>query len=189
LVEAKYLHRVEHRMVGGSQGGSGQWVYSLGKRGYYMHYEGRYSPDRRVNYHALAIADVWLRLRDLERAGVIAVAGMSSEPDCWVMIDRYELRPDLYVELDLPNGRRQKSWLEIDMGTEGQRHLRAKLEAYWLAYNAADSATWSEFPAIWWVACDAARAKELSWLIGKLSADHQSLFKVCTGETLHQLIV
>src|SRR5947209_6452814 len=46
LTTRGYLHRIERRTVGGSRGGSGQYVYSLGRRGFFMFFEGRYSPAR-----------------------------------------------------------------------------------------------------------------------------------------------
>lgn len=57
LADQKFLHRVERRTVGGARGGSGQFCYSLGRRGFYMFYEGEFRPWRTVNYHALAILD------------------------------------------------------------------------------------------------------------------------------------
>src|SRR5919107_3335473 len=55
LTDRGYLTRIERRTVGGSRGGSGQYVYGLGRRGFFMHYDGRFNPPRTVNYHALAV--------------------------------------------------------------------------------------------------------------------------------------
>src|SRR3954447_18081319 len=99
LTQAGYLTRIERRTVGGSRGGSGQYVYGLGRRGFYMHYDGRFSPPRTANYHALEILNTYIALRRLELAGRLQILGLSTEPDCWVRIGGDELKPDLYVEL------------------------------------------------------------------------------------------
>src|SRR3954447_10297306 len=86
LTDRRSLARIEGRTVGGSRGGSGQYVYGLGRRGFYMHFDGRFSPPRTVNYHALAILDTYIALRRLELAGRLQVLGLSTEPDCWLRI-------------------------------------------------------------------------------------------------------
>lgn len=134
LTQAGYLTRIERRTVGGSRGGSGQYVYGLGRRGFYMHYDGRFSPPRSVNYHALAVLDSYIIIRRLEQAGRHSVLGFSTEPDCWMRVGGDELKPDLYVELKRPAGD-LRLWLEVDMATEGQRQIRDKLDRYWRAYN------------------------------------------------------
>lgn len=183
LTERGYLQRIERRMVGGSRGGSGQYVYALGRRGFYLHFDGAYRPWRTVNYHALAIVDAFITLRRLERAGVLAVAGFSTEPDCWARIAGNELKPDMYIDLERA-GQRLKLWLEIDMGSEGQRQLREKLERYWRAYNDADVAEWPVFPRVLWVAVDEERAKELRWLVEQGPKDARPLFDVTALDVL-----
>jgi hypothetical protein len=186
LTASGHLQRVERRIVGGSRGGSGQYVYQLGRRGFYVYFEGRYAPWRTVNYHALAIVDSYVVMRRLERAGYVAIAGVSTEPDCWVKVGGNELKPDLYLELARATGERLKLWLEIDMGTEGQRQIKDKLERYWRAYNEAD---WPVFPRTIWVAVDAEREKELAWLISQGPPDARILFQVTTLAGLPSLFV
>lgn len=187
LVASGHLLRIERRIVGGARGGSGQYVFQLGRRGFYLFFDGRFSPWRTVNYHALAIVDTVLALRRLERAGFLSLVGMSTEPNCHVRIGNEDLRPDLYIELAWPGGDRLKLFFEIDMATEGQKQLRDKLMRYWRAYNEADVSVWPIFPRIIWVAVDAERDKELRWLIGSLPPDSQVLFSVCTLATLADL--
>lgn len=184
LTDLGYLQRIEHRLVGGSRGGSGQYVYQLGSRGFYMHGEGKWRPWRTVNYHALAIADCYVAIRQFERAGQLRVLGFSCEPDCWVTIGRSELKPDLRVDVERPGQARTLFWLEIDMATEGQKQLRGKLESYWRAYNDADVAEWPVFPLVLWVVVDAERERELCWLIEQLPEQARALFRVCQLDTL-----
>src|SRR3954470_16863870 len=139
LTDRGYLTRIERRAVGGSRGGSGQYVYGLGRRGFYLFYDGRFNPARTVNYHALAILDCYITLRRLELAGRLSITGLSTEPDCWVRVGGDELKPDLFIELSRAPGDSLMLWLEVDMATEGQRQIRDKLARYWRAYNNADS--------------------------------------------------
>lgn len=187
LVNGGYLARVERRMVGGARGGSGQYVYQLGRRGHGIYHGGRYSPARTVSYHSMLLADCFVVLKQLERSGFISVAAYSTEPDCWQLIGRNELRPDLFVEVERQGGR-LKLWLEADMATEGQRHIKEKLERYWRAYNEADVAVWPEFPRVLFVAVDQERAKELEWLIGQGPKEALPLFAATTREGLSALL-
>ncbi len=177
LTERGYLTRIERRTVGGSRGGSGQYVYGLGRRGFYMHFEGRFIPPRTVNYHALAILDSYIALYRLQQAGRLVIVGLSTEPDCWLKVGGNELKPDLYVELSRGSGNTLRLWLEVDMATEGQRQIKDKLLRYWQAYNEAE---WPTFPRVVWVAVDDERAKELRWLIRQLPEERQGLFTVRT---------
>jgi len=188
LVDMQYLRRIERRMVGGARGGSGQYVYTLGAKGFYMYSTGRYNPARVVNYHSIAIADTYLHLLRLERQGLFKIDGLSTEPDCWATIGRYELHPDLRVDV---NGGRGvfKLWLEVDMATEAQRQIRSKLLNYWYAYNEADVSQWPEFPLVVFVAVDSERANELQWVIEQLDDDVALLFRVVTQSSLPSLFL
>src|SRR6185312_6603829 len=128
LVDRGYLARVEHRLVGGVRGGSGQYVYQLGRVGWYTYQGGSYSPRRTVDYHALAVVDAFITMVGLERAGLVTIVGVSAEPDCWLTFGGIEVRPDMFVEL-AKDGQKRRLWLEIDLGTEGQRQVNGKLEA------------------------------------------------------------
>lgn len=205
LTDQGYLHRVERRAIGGRQGGAGQYVYGLGRRGWFMHFEGRYVLPRVVNYHALAIADCYVALKRLERDGVLIVQGASTEPDCWAVIGAVDLRPDLYVQLQR-GSRSTLLWIEMDMATEQHKQVRAKLESYWRAFQQADKFPYppelsrevvqpdgstrrqTVFPRIIWVGVDQERAKELSWLVSTLDDEARRLFTVTTREGLPALL-
>lgn len=175
-------------MIGGNNGGASQYVYALGRRGHFMYYSGNYSVPRTVYPHTLAIADAHLVAQRLQRAGLLTIVGYSTEPECWVTIAGTELRPDLRLDITQASGRMLRLWLEIDMGSEGQRQIRGKLEAYWRAYRDADAADWPIFPAVLFVAVDAERAKELAWLISQGPAEAQALFSVTTFALLSQAL-
>lgn len=186
LCRLQYLHRIERRIVGGARGGSGQYVFALGRRGFYADSAGRFDLARHVHFHDLAVTDCFVTLRKLERAGVINITGFSTEPDCWRIVAGIELKPDLYADVLLRSGERLTFWLEMDMGSEAQRQLRGKLEAYWRAWNDSDV---EDLPGIVWVGIDEERAKELRWLISQGPADAARLFKVFSLATLANLFI
>lgn len=186
LTNLQYLHRIERRLVGGSRGGSGQFVYELGRRGFYLFYNAPYRPSRNISFHTLAIADTFLRVRELERDGQFKIEGASMEPDCWRSVGGVELRPDLSVHLTRSDLAPFKLWIEVDLGTEAQRQLRGKLEAYWRAFDRFSEADddWPVFPLVIWVAVDDERQTELKWLISQFKPEQQRLFRVTTLERL-----
>jgi hypothetical protein len=185
LVSSQHLIRIERRIVGGARGGSGQFVYALGRRGFFMYFTGRFTSARTIRYHSLAIVDCVVTLKQAERAGRLSIVRLSSEPDCWVTVGRDELKPDLYVEL-VRGDRRSRIWFEVDLGTENQGQLRGKLERYRRAYEASDDKTWPVYPLVLWVAIDAERETELKWIISGMREDARPLFHVATMEGLPQ---
>lgn len=186
LAERRYLARIERRMVGGSRGGSGQYVYQLDINGHSLFRSGRYQPMRTVNYHALAVTQCYISFLTLHRGQRINLVGYITEPDCWVVIGRHELKPDLFVELERPAGSgRLKVWLEIDMGTEGQRQIKEKLARYWDAFNSADDVEWPVFPVVVFVAVDEHRSRELKWFIEQGPIEAQPMFRVYTQDELY----
>lgn len=189
LVADGYLSRVERRIAGGAHGGSGLYVYQLGPAGHALHSEGRYRPARAVNFHSLAIADTYLAIDRLASDGLLSIKGYSTEPDCWQVIANNELKPDLYVELQRSDGSQAKYWLEVDMGTEGQRQVKDKLNRYWNAYNAVNSEEWPVWPLVVWVAVDDIRARELEWTLGQGSDAAKALFRITTIESLPTLLL
>lgn len=187
LVDENYLARVERRLVGGRQGGSGQYVYQLGRRGFFLMGDGRFEPRRTINFHALAVADTYLKLREFEAVGQLTIEGFSTEPDCHVDIAGIQVKPDLFADLVIGD-QRVWLWFEVDLGTESQKQVRAKLDVYRRAYDVVDVAEWQVFPQVWWIAVDDERAKELRWLIAQGKPDDPQLFRVTTLDQLAAIL-
>jgi hypothetical protein len=168
LVEHKFLARIERRTVGGGHGGSGQYVYQLGRAGWdAVGREGRYYASTAVNYHSLAIADVFVSLKQAEQAGWLSVLTYATEPDCWATIAGYEVKPDLFVDMSV-NGRNIAHWLEVDLGTERQAHIKAKCDRYWHAFQRADGSEWPVFPLVVFLVADEARKREIQSVIDRM---------------------
>lgn len=181
LVNQKHLARIERRLVGGSGAGSGQYVYQLGSAGWRASgREGRYWPYRAVNYHTLAIADVYSELLSLQREGRIEIQGFTTEPESWTHIAGVDLRPDLFIEVEQKwNTQRLALWIEVDMGTERQKQIKEKLASYWHAYENAPESM-SVFPRVLFLAPDDHRAKELRYIVEQGNEDAQALFFIST---------
>lgn len=176
LVDDKYLAKVERRRsIGGARGGSGEYVYMLGPQGWALcKREGRWHR-LAIDYHALAIADVYVKLTQAHRAGVVELAGFTPEPECHVSVQGVELKPDIYVELARPGtGRTLRAWLEIDLGTERQARIAEKLDRYVRAF---ESGQVDPFPRVVFLGHDAERAQELAWMIGRRPSDEPRLFQ------------
>lgn len=176
LVDDGYLAKVEkRRSVGGARGGSGEYVYMLGPAGWSLcKREGRYHK-RAVDYHALAIVDVYVRLIEAQRGGLFVLDGFTPEPECHLTVEGVELKPDLLIELRRPeSGAVLRAWLEIDLGTERQARLSEKMTRYAKAYR---SGRVDPFPRVVFVAHDDERAREIGWMVSRLPADEAVLFR------------
>lgn len=175
-------------MVGGAKGGSGQYVYQLGRRGFYMFNDARYIKATSVNYHSIAIVDAYLAICRATAGVALSLATYTTEPECWAVVGREHLKPDLYVELTPEGQEPLRLWLEVDLGTESQSRIKEKLERYWRAYNSADPEEWPVFPSVMFVATDVERERELRYLIQQGPKDAQALFNVCELSSLERVL-
>lgn len=186
LTKHRALARIERRTVGGTGAGSGQYVYQLGSLGWQIvRREGRYWPYRAVNYHSLAVGDVYVDLKRLERVGQLRVEFLSAEPDTWASIAGAELRPDLHVILhDLVTNRIISLWIEVDMGTERQKQLKDKMARYYHAFLHSTEELLEgmgigrDFPLVAFLVPDDDRLNELRHLVARGADEAQALFDV-----------
>ena len=177
LVDGKYLMRL-HRLVGGTQGGSAQYVYQLGRQGWrLLGRAGEYWAPRAVNLHALAIADCLVKLKIAEKAGALEVASFITEPACHVNVGGLLLTPDAFVELKLGDGRGHLiSWLEVDRGTEHLGTIQEKCERYW---KASISGQWDGvFPFVLFVVPDEHRKRVIDRVVQAGPTGAKGLFAV-----------
>jgi hypothetical protein len=186
LTDAGYLARLG-RMVGGYGGGSGQYVYQLGRMGWrHLGKGGGYRPLRVIDHHALQIAECFVLLKQLERGGELTVLGYEADPASRRTIGDILLTPDAYVEIGVAATRQKFAfWLEIDRDTENAEVIRGKCVRYWRAYQAWDDAV---FPWVVFVVPDEARRREVARVIAGGPDDAQDLFRVCEFDTLAELI-
>lgn len=180
-----YIDRASRRrLIGGAEGGSGEFVWTLGTHGWRLvGREGRYRP-RAISYHSLAISDAVVRLHLSERAGEVIIRSIVSEPDCWLMVQGIDLRPDLAVELERPGtGAKLAAFIEVDLGTERASRITEKLTRYMDAYRRATNQDMAELRRIVFVCENEPRRREIEWLIGKLSEEQAKYFRSVLLET------
>lgn len=198
LVENGLLRKVEpRRTVGGWAGGSGQYVYQLGSKGWlYLRREGKYSPFRSIDMHRLGIVDAYVATVELGRTGAIRINEVVEEPECHQTVAGVLVTPDLYINAAVPlreptekatHGLR-RIWIEVDMGTERRAKITDKLARYRHAYRAwEDERPGQRFPRIVFVAIDEERERELLAIISEMPESGRKLFGVCLPETFAQV--
>ncbi len=171
-----YLHRLG-RLVGGVGGGSGQYVYQLGRTGWrLLGRVGTYRPLRVVDLHTLTITECFVELSMLAGTGRLSLLNFRPEPGCHVQVAGVPLTPDAYVDLGEPTRRLQfRYWLEIDRGTENMDTIKGKCVRYWKAYQA-----WQEdvFPFVVFVVLDSTRQREIERVVAAGPAEAQAIFRV-----------
>lgn len=169
------------RMVGGFGGGSGQYVYQLGRAGWrQLGKGGGYRPLRVIDHHALQIAECFVLLKALERGGELSVISYAADPASRQTVADILLTPDAYVELGVPATRQKfMFWLEIDRDTENAEVIRGKCVRYWRTYQAWPG---DVFPYVVFVVPDEPRRRELERVIAGGPDDAQALFRVVTPD-------
>jgi hypothetical protein len=186
LTDAGYLARLG-RMVGGFGGGSGQYVYQLGRAGWRLLGKGGgYRPLRVVDLHTLTIAECFVALKRLELAGQLTVISYTAEPGCHRTVGTVSLTPDAYVEVGVSAPKLKYSfWLEIDRDTENSETIKGKCVRYWRAFQSWDGQV---FPYVVFVVPDAGRQRELERIINGGPDEAQALFRVYPLDSFGELI-
>jgi hypothetical protein len=186
LVEGGYLGRLR-RLVGGEGGGSGQYIYQLGRQGWsLLKRHGHYWAPRAVNLHSLAIADCYVILREAERAGGLRLLTFTTEPECHVAVGPVTLTPDAYVEvIDERNGLKFAYFLEVDRGTERVEKIKDKCVRYWQAFQLWDQ---EFFPQVLFVVPDQHRVAKIGQIINAGPEAAKPLFHVGRIKDLNRAV-
>jgi protein involved in plasmid replication-relaxation len=202
LTELGLLDRLERR-VGGVRRGSAGFVYYLAPWGQRLAVLCGWLPERRRRRslapgtlfvrHALAVAELHVRLREADRAKRFELLELTAEPACHrrfagVGGQRLMLKPDSFVVV--ASGQWQDNFMvEIDRGTEGSRTLERQLRLY-AAYYATgqEQAERGVFPRVLWLAPDARRVQVIVEAAASLPADTWQLFQVARFDEAIQTI-
>jgi hypothetical protein len=134
--------------------------------------------------HTLAISELVVRLREVDREGGIDLLEIQTEPRCWrgflgFMGARLVLKPDLFARIGV--GAFEDRWfIEIDMDTHHRAALIAKAKRY-VAYwrSGREQADSGIFPRVLWAAPSSQRVGQLAALFSGLGPDAGRLFTVC----------
>lgn len=189
LTEAGMLSRVAVRLPGGSRGGSPMGCYQIGPTGWKSYYTTRFRPirDQTKLLHTLKVVDVYISLKETERAGYLDILSYNIEFDAWVNVAGAEIHPDMYLELGLRHKRQKVSlWIEVDRDTEWDKKINDKIQRYKYAKLHDDEYPLEVFPDVLFLATDEDRVKELRGIVrrsnapdGLVSAEHVDSFPQC----------
>jgi hypothetical protein len=196
LVEQRVLDRMERRR-GGAGGGSSTWLYALGPAGRRMvaywageglpRSRGAHEPGAAWTTHTLAVSDLYVRLKEAERAGRVELLDFDAEPACWRRYTRLAsaagvLKPDAYVRLGV--GEFEDSFfVEVDMGSERRGQLTRQHHAYQEYFRSGVEQTKTGvFPGVLWVVPDVRRVALLHDIHGGLPEQARRLFMLATSE-------
>jgi Replication-relaxation len=134
------------RSIGGVRAGSAGLVYTLDAAGQrllrQLDGEGQksvrrpWTPGVLFLNHTLDVAELYVQLREAERAGQCELSAFRAEPACWQRTASLgTIKPDAYA-LVAAGEVEDAWWLEVDRGTESPGTLRRKLSLYLLAAQA-----------------------------------------------------
>ena len=182
-----------HRRVGGVRAGSASFTYGASAEGIRLVglLDGRGIPRARSMHepgtsfvdHSVACCEAYVRIIEAERTGRLELLEHQAEPDCWrwylgAIGARLSLRPDAFVALGVGQFE-QRSFVEIDRGTEGTTALRRKLSAY-LDYwrSGTEQQAHEIFPRVVWQVEGDKRIGVLRALIDELPTASRALFVV-----------
>lgn len=145
------------RAVGGYGGGSGDYIY-----------QPPHSRTRTPDAHTLDIAELYVRLIEAKRSGVISELIFDPEQWAYVQAGRIELKPDAFAEVD-----GFQFFIEVDRGSEWRPQLNQKMRRYTQAFN-----NWREdvFPQVLWVVPDEDRARLMRGVVKR--QEEPALFAV-----------
>jgi hypothetical protein len=134
------------RRIGGVRAGSAGLVYALDAGGQRLlrlldhdnDGPGRrpWTPSTLFLAHTLAVAELYVCLREAERTGRLELSAFLAEPASWQRTASLgTIKPDGYAlvaHADIEDA----WWLEVDQGTESRNTIRRKLSLYLLAAQA-----------------------------------------------------
>lgn len=189
LVKHELLEPVAQRLPGGRLGGSAMNVLQIGREGWPLFFEGRRRFSRVIRAHSLAIADVFVETKKAERAGVLDVLDYATEPDSHIDVGGADLRPDLFIDIGLPHkGERVAMWLEVDLGSERQKQIIAKIEDYKLAYEHSDQYPLDVFPTCLFLATEPERVREIRNMVKRVRGVPDGLIDVAGIEEFPSIL-
>lgn len=205
----RVLTRLEHhrliarlqRRIGGVRAGSSGIVWQLGSAGETllrtMHgdaHRRRYQPPSAAfTAHTLAVAELAVRLHELDHDHTVELISLDTEPACWhSFIGSHGivqwLKPDLTV-VTATDDYEDHWFLEADLATEHPPVVVRKAKLYQrYAATGAYQARHGLFPAVIWVVPSVARQQALQTALRADRAIQPKLFQVITGDNFGALI-
>lgn len=184
------------RIIGGVRAGSSGFVYGLSALGQaVLKVSGPMGGRRRRVWetrpyfqdHMLAVAELHVRLREVERAGHVELLAFDGEPACWRYFsgtggELVILKPDAYVQLGFKQLERS-AFVEMDLATESLPTIERKCQrfiTYW--HSGIEQQRRGVFPLVVWLVPDEHRKQRIERSIGRLAVDASELFTVALAD-------
>lgn len=144
--------------------------------------------------HVLAVAELAVRLREDERAGLCQVEELAAEPGCWRSFsgsggERRVLKPDLFMRLVVGDVE-LSGFCEIDLDSESVSTITRKLHVYVNYWRTGrEQHEHGVFPRVWWLVPDRKRFDGITTAIRRIPEEARALFAVVlTDEAPDRLI-
>lgn len=197
LTEQGVLFRLERR-IGGVRAGSAGHVFGLGPVGKRLvaFWSGEGLPRVRTAEepslvfvrHTLAITEQYVLLSEAESRGELELLGFESEPACWRPLTGNEtLKPDAFARLGVGQFE-ERSFLEVDCGTEGTVALRRKCQRYVRYFQAGtEQAEAGVFPRVVFITTSQRRVGVLVGVCAELPAEYWRLFAIGMSDQVVRL--
>lgn len=180
------------RIIGGIRAGSSGFVYGLSALGQAVLEVGGPTGGRRRRVwetrpyfqdHMLAVAELHVRLRELERQGQVELLAFDGEPSCWRHFsgsggELVIVKPDAYVHLGFKQFER-RTFVEVDLATESLPTIERKclrFIAYWR--SGIEQQLRGVFPMVVWLVPNEHRKANIERAIGSLAVEASNLFTV-----------
>lgn len=179
LTDKRILAHVGARRKGGGKGGSSGHLYKLDTNGQRIAKFSSARPRRPyVGYtpsipHYLAVGELYVRLVEAERAGVLKLLTCEAEPYSWRPYGGSRvLKPDAFVQIGVEvSGQRRKGsfFIEVDRDEEYGTKISSKVPAY-LDYLEHERPNGRVFPRVLLLCLSPQRVRYLTTLLANHAA-------------------
>lgn len=191
LTEQRVVVRLTRR-IGGIHAGSEGHLYGLSGLGQAVLGVGGPLGGRRratgatkpaFQDHVLAVAELYVQLVEIARAGIAELLAFEAEPGCWRYFtgiggQRLVLKPDAAIQLGLADVE-LSAFVELDLGTESLPTIQRKCQRY-VAYwqTGQEQQAHGVFPRVWWLVPTEPRRQGIAGVVNRLAREAQALFTV-----------
>lgn len=179
LVRARLVGTLARR-IGGVRAGSQGLVYHLDVAGQRLLGTARHGgpPGERYVRHVLAVAELYVNLTEVARAGGLRLDAFEAEPASWWPDGRGGvMKPDAYVAVGATD-HTDHWWIEVDLATEHGPTLARKLRAFVDFWQRGQLGPGGIMPRVLVTVPDTKRCSELVRIIHQLPPQANELITV-----------
>lgn len=201
MVDKGLLGTLDRRIGGPAGAGSSPHIYRLdiaGQRWLELTGNGGrarrpWTPRPSFLEHALHVAELYVILRELERASDLELLHFQGEPDCWRRFaDGYSttiLKPDAYT-VTATRDYEDRFFIEVDLSTESTPTLNRKLDVYGRYWQSGtEQRSTGVFPFVLWFVPDGHRLAVLTDVISRRPTSEQLLHRATTFDSAAALLL